>query len=234
MLTFPTVLFAPNGLKASLIGGTVSGGQALSGISQFAMTSGGPMWSFTFGDALLLTKEKLNTWEAIAAATDNGATPFVVPVAQRRRQPFLTSKLPDGVSDSDASTFSDGALWTMSEITASIVGSAALRATRLNISITGGVPLIGGELFTAWGLTKGQRMHIITRVIAQDLEANTATIDIRPPLREALSADTPLDFDNPRCVMRVNGDMGAQVDLLRFGKGSVSFVETFAPVEAYV
>jgi hypothetical protein len=94
--------------------------------------------------------------------------------------------------------------------------------------------MTGGEHFTVWHNTKGQRMHRVIRVIEQDTGAGTATVDIRPPLREATIADITLDFDNPRCVMRCAGDMGAQVDLLRFGKGSVTFVEAFAPVEQYL
>jgi hypothetical protein len=132
-LTFPTALFSPSSLRASLVGGTVSSGQSLSGITQFAMAAGGAYWQFEMGESTLWTKEKLNTWEAIAAATDNGATPFVVPLAQRRRQPFTDPKRDAGVGNSDDSTFSDGALWPAEYITASIVGSAALRATRLSI-----------------------------------------------------------------------------------------------------
>lgn len=235
MLTFPTALFAPGTLKATLVGGSLSGGASMSGIQQFAMTTGGPYWSFELGQAALWTKELLNTWEAIAGAADNGATPFVVPVCDRRRQPFTDPKRLPGVGDSDDTSFSDGALWSAETITASIVGSAALRATRLNVSIVGGVPLIGGEQLTGWHLTRGQRMYRVIRVIDQDVEAGTATIDIRPPLREATPDGFPLDFDNPRCVMRINGDMGATLTLLRFGQSpQIQFVEDFSPVEAYV
>lgn len=237
MLTFPTALFSPSSLAARLVGGAVTGGQSLSGITQFAMTTGGPSWVFEFGEAPLWTKETFNTWEAVAAATDNGATPFVVPVCDRRRQPFVDPKRGEGVGDGDDSTFSDGALWSAEYITASVVGSASLRATRLNISITGIAPegLVGGEHFTIWHLTKGQRMYRVARVVEQDTEAHTATIDIRPPLREATADGITLDFDNPRCVMRINGDMGAILEMLRFGKSpQIQFVESFAPVEAYV
>jgi hypothetical protein len=232
MLTFPTALFAPSGLKASLQGVAKDGGQSLSGITQYAMTTGGGFWTFDMDEAVLWDTNKFNVWEAVAARADNGATPFVVPVCERRRQPFGNPKRPPPIGFFDDSVFADGALWAGELCSAVLTGTAALRATLISFthSFPAGAFLRGGEHFTVWYPTRGQRMHRITRVLSD--ADGTASVEIRPPLREACAADTPLDFDNPRCVMLCPGDMGALLEMFKRGKSpKVRFVESFAPVE---
>jgi hypothetical protein len=230
MLTFPTALFAPTSMIADLVGASVAGQRSLSGITQSALFSGGPFWVFEFGEAVLWDRAKFNTWRAIAAQSDSGATPFIVPVCDRKHQPFIDPKRPAGVGNGDDSVFSDGATWAGEYIEASIDGTAALRATQLAINIAGGRDLIGGEFFTIWHLTKGQRMYEVTRILSQG--GGSAVINIRPGLREATAADIPLDFDNPRCTMGVAGGMAAILEMLKRGKSpTIRFVESFAPVD---
>jgi hypothetical protein len=230
MLTFPTGYFSPSSLVAGLSGAATGGPRSLSGIPQSAMTSGGGFWTFRFGEAILWDADKFKVFRAIAARSDSGATPFVVPICDRLHQPFVDPKRPAGVGNGDDSVFSDGATWAGEYITASIVGSAALRATRLTISIVGGKALTGGEFFTGWHLTKGQRMYEITRVFSQ--VGAIADVEIRPPLREATAAAFPIDFDNPRCAMSVLGGMDPILEMLKRGRSpDIVFVESFAPVE---
>jgi hypothetical protein len=228
MLTFPTGLFCPAGLTPRLLGGALAGGQSLSGLTQYAMTTGGPYWAIDFANVVLWDLDKYKTWAAVAAACDNGATPFVVPLCDRRSQPFTNPKRDVGIGNGDDSKFGDGALWSAEYITSTLIGTAALRATSLHIACAGGKPLEGGEHFTIWGLERGQRMYRV--ITAAQRDDDTWDITIRPPLREALADGVTLDFDNPRCVMRVDGDMSATLDMLKRGSGQVRFVETFRPV----
>lgn len=227
--TFPTAFFAPRGLTPRLVGASSAAGRSLSGITQRAMTSGGGYWMFDFDNVTLWTREKWKTFMAFMGLTDFGATPFIVPLCDRRGGPFADPKRGAGVGNSDDSTFSDGATWAGELIEASLDGSAALRATTISILIAGAADLQGWEPFTIWHLGMGQRMYEIVRVRSQG--GGAATIDIRPPLREACADGVTLDFDNPRCTMCAVGDVAASLEDLRFGSAKVSFVETFMPVE---
>ena len=230
MLTFPTGLFVPSALTPELVGASVSGGQSLSGLAQNAATSGGGFWQITFGEAVLWDRNKFNTWRAIAAQSDGGATPFIVPLCDRVHQCFLPSQVKRGVGigNGDDTRFSDGALWPAEYITATIPASAALRTTNLNIAIAGGAALTGGEFFTIWHATKGQRLYCVTQVNSQG--DGLANITIRPPLREATASGVTLDFDNPRCQMNVVGQIAPTLEQLRFGKSpTLKFVENFQP-----
>jgi hypothetical protein len=224
MLTFPTAFFAPQGLQPRPVGASTNSGGSLSGLTQFAATAGGFHWEVDLTGVALWTREKTLVWRAIELASDGGATGFVVPLCDRIHQPFANPKrLTTGFRD-DA-VFSDGALWVADQITAATVGAGALRATSLTISFVGPAPLIGGEKFTVWHPTKGQRLYGVKSLV--DNGDGTLTIQFRPPLREAMLAGDTLDFDNPRCVMRVDGDMSAALELLKRGTGAVKFVETF-------
>jgi hypothetical protein len=229
MLTFPTSLFAPGGFKPQRVGGSQSQGQSTSGIGQMAMTTGGHMWGIAFSSVVLWEPDLYKIWDAFCSASDNGATPFVVPMSTRISQPFVGPRTPDGVGNSDASTFSDGALWSGGEITAAIIGSAALRATSAHIAFTGGTDDLVGAYFTGWHAGIGQRLYHITGYSKRD--DDTYDITFRPPLREATPDGFALDFDNPRCQMVVapGADPSPSLELLKRGSAEVRFVEDFRP-----
>lgn len=229
MLTFPTALFAPVGLTVRRQGGAFSGGQSVSGIGQSAMTSGGHLWVVDFSKVAVWDVRRFKIWESFCSASDNGASPFVVPLCNRRVQPFTTPKKDPGTGNSDSSTFSDGALWGSGILTAAIIGSAALRATSAHISCIGGVDLTGGEYFTGWHVTVGQRLYQVKT--AAKREDGTFDITFRPPLREATPDGFNLDFDDPRCHMQVspNSDPSATLDMYKRGSAQVSFIESFRP-----
>lgn len=229
MKTFPTAKFAPAGFQPRRIGGSQSQGQSMSGIGQSAMTTGGHLWGLEFSKVIMWDAELYKTWDAFCSASDNGATPFVVPMCTRRSQPFLNPKKPTGVGNSDDSSFSDGALWGGGQITAAIIGSAALRATSAHIACTGGTDDLVGSFFTGWHAGLGQRLYNITGSSKRD--DGTFDITFRPPLREATPDGFNLDFDDPRCQMVVapGSDPSASLEMLKRGTASVSFVEDFRP-----
>jgi hypothetical protein len=64
--------------------------------------------------------------------------------------------------------------------------------------------------------------------------ATSAAITFNPPLREAVPFGTALEFDRPRCVMRLaaTNSMDLSVAPWTFNTASVSFIE--APPQAGV
>lgn len=230
MLTFPTGLFAPAGLTPRSAGASTSGGSSVAGIPQLAHTSGGGLHIIEFSNVVLWDADKYKTWRAFQLASDNGATPFIVPLCDRRSQPFLDPKKEPGTGNSDSSTFSDGALWGSGQITAAIIGSAALRATSAHIACIGGTTNLIGSAFTIIHIAMGTRLYLVTSV--SEREDGTFDIKFRPPLREATPDGVTLDFDDPRCQMCVSpdSDPAPTLEMLKRGSAQVKFIENFRPV----
>lgn len=228
-LVFPTRLFAPPSLQVRLLGQAITGGASLSGEAQFAEVGGGGRWVADFGEACLWTREKVLAWRRFAAAADGGATSLLVPLADRRHQPLNNPYTgPDAFGlDTWVSDESD---WTAAEVTAP-ASAAALGATALSFAYTAPKALLGGEHFSIHHATWGWRLYRVSRVVSGGTvgSAVSTSVEVRPPLREAIAASTPLNFESPRCLMRVDGDVDCTVEQLRFGNASARFVEAGGP-----
>lgn len=196
-------------------GMTTSGGRSLSGYEDVIRTDGGGFITADFSNGLTRNREPTLAWRAITDAMDGGAVAVVVHFCDRLHQPVLDAA---SVPHSDQTPFSDDALYRGAGATGSTTAPAALRATTLRMSFTGQRDLIGGEWFTIVHPTWGERAY---RVIA--IEGDT--IQFRPPLREAVDAGTALDFDNPRCRMRLSGTPANATNMGRFQTVTARFVE---------
>lgn len=228
MLVFPVRLFQPANMSPpQLVGGAVTGGVSLGGTSQYAETSGGGLWSLDYNDCNLLDREQYMSWLAMVDAQANGGRAIVVPVIDRIHQP-INPKLTTTPFD-DGTLWDDGVAWDQAEVDAVVSSSANLRATQISFALTGPKALVGGELFSILhGGAVGWRMYRVIRVVSGGLGSGDATtVEFRPPLRAAVLSSTPLNFDAPRFVGRVNGPASTSLDMYRFGKGAIRFVECF-------
>jgi hypothetical protein len=100
----------------------------------------------------------------------------------------------------------------------------------MTFNFTAAKPLLGGEHFSPAPGDWGWRLHRISRVVSGGLGSGDSTVvQIRPPLRGAVASGTHLNFESPRCVMRVDGDLSETLSLLRFGKAQARFVEFPGP-----
>jgi len=194
---------------------TTSGGTSLSGFEDVIRTDGGGFLSVEFSSGETWERQDTLAWRAIADAMDGGATAVVVHFCDRLHQPVgVVQRVPH----SDQTPFADEALYRSSGASASLLADAPLRATTIRLGIVSELPLIGGELFTIVHPTWGERAY---RIIAID----GGTVQIRPPLREAAPAGTTLDFDDPRCRMRLSGAPSNATNMGRFQAVSARFVE---------
>lgn len=225
---FPTRLFAPKGLRPRPLGQALSGGAALAGEENFGDVSGGGRWVVDFGETTLWTPAKILQWRALEAAADGGATPILVPLADRLHQP-ITPKYTGADTFGLSTWVADATAWTIEEVTATVSANAALGATTLSFTYTNTSSvktLVPGMHFAILHPTWGWRLYRIIRVTAGGIGAGEATtVVFRTPLREAVTAGAHLNFDSPRCVMRVDGDISADVQANRFGKAQARFVE---------
>jgi hypothetical protein len=135
-----------------------------------------------------------------------------------------------GIPHSDGTLHSDGTGYAQSAIDAVTDPDTAypLRATTMRIEMRVGATLVGGESFSILHPGMGWRLYEIGTVDYLD-DGVTADITFMPPLREAIPASTQLEFDRPRCLMRLGGpnSMDLSVAPWTFNVASVDFVEAF-------
>lgn len=215
---FPTALFGFKSQDVNIERQTLSGGRAISGAQDVVSTDGGGRVYAEFGEGDLIDRDKVLAWRALITMLEEGVTEMVVPFCDIRHQPFggeHTATYGDGSVHSDGTPFSGGG--PFGETTA----PAALRATTLQFNGAFSQPLIGGEWFTIEHIAKGPRAYRV-RTVAGDV------LTFRPPLREAITAGTRLDFANPRCRMIQDPDGGkvtARISNRRHTVAEIRFVE---------
>jgi hypothetical protein len=196
------------------VGSVTSGGNSLSGIDDPIETDGGGFWQADFTNGATLEREDTLAWRAINAAMDNGASAVIVRFCDRLHQPVGGEM---GVAGSPFA-FGDRRAYARPGVVARATALAALRATTIRVDIDSEQPVIGGERFTIVHATWGERVYEVVSV-------GDGAITIRPPLREAIAANTPLDFDDPRCKMRRASDATNALNIGRYGQCLISFVE---------
>lgn len=214
MKVFPTYRFAPNDAEADIELRTVSGGTSLAGDETLIATDGGGRVFLEIGDSYLDDEDLALAWRAISALSDGGATPFIVPLCDARHQMLGDVDIPPGGlpwwEESDFLTVDPHA---------TLSAAAALRATTLAIDAT----MLPGDIRPGMWLSID---HVAMRHRAYRVaDVNGSNVTIRPPLREAAEVGTPVEFFDPKCVMRVDGDMRSPTSFGYAAPGGVRFVE---------
>lgn len=214
--SFPTCLFAFASREIMVVQNVISGGTALDGGETVIATDGGGRWRAEYSNAPLNRRDKVMAWRAARALMEGGAVPIIFPICDARHQPV---NKPVGVTHSDGSSFDDESLYESGGGDVAATAGATLRATTLHINASAlQKPLVGGERFSIDHPTWRHRLYEVKKVAGD-------TIQFRPPLRETVEAGTPIEFRDPKCVMRLAGDMAAPLDGPRWATGSISLIE---------
>jgi len=243
---FPRALLREKSHAWNLAGAAVAGGQTAFGLSTLVRSDGGGFWVCNMSDVSLSgrngsadrgrDRQKLSTllWRAVRQIADGGVNQLIVPRNDALFRPWPDGVAPDAGTDithDDGSLFDDGVGYYSPTIDITCVG-ATLRATSLDISVVRAGALMGGEAFSIEHPTYGWRMYEIATV---EMDTETSgTITFNPPLREAVTDGTQLEFDRPRCMMRLvsPGAMNLTVQPWTFNPASVDFVEDLRTVPA--
>lgn len=192
------------------------------GQSQIASSDAG-IWTATLGQVVIKSRDEVLAWRALQAHMEGGLTPILIPL-RRAYQPVpevvRQLRLYDPVPHSDDSGFDDGTAYLNRVIDVTMGAAAPRRATQIAVDIHLAAPLEPGQHFSI-----GERLYRIRRVVEQS--ASSAVLKLNLPLREAVEAGQPLEFDNPVCRMRLASDneMTLNLRLRRFAAPTVSFVE---------
>lgn len=231
---FPRDLLREAQMLWEIQGAVVGSTQTASGVMPLSNLGGGGLWKATLGQIGLWTPDKRRTWRALSAICDNGSQPIVASVRETVDSPWpvvagspLTSLAP--VGHSDDALFDDGTGYDSSVIEINVVGAALLRATAMKVNLKAASSLRGGEYFSIDHFNLRWRLYRIKTAVNNN--DGTWKINFRPPLRADVADGTELDFDNPKCVMRLASPDSMDVTLTPpFNSDpSVSFIEAFPP-----
>lgn len=188
-------------------------------------SDGGGLWSAAINNMQFRDRTDTLLWRAVRQVCNGGVNAIIVP-----RNDTVFAPFPNGVTSyappySDASLHSDGSPYYQSiiDVTAS---AAALRATSLSLTLNYCAPLQGGESFSIEHPTMGWRLYEIGSVTVVDDTHSTVTFN--PPLREAIADSTIIEFDRPRCLMKLPNAsaMNLNVTTYPFTLANVTFIES--------
>lgn len=206
MRTFPVTDYPSEGLRWRPLFANLSGGPTVAGPGQVGEVSGGGWWVAESDGIDLGEDGEIRAWMALMFSGAQTVEAFVVPMKTWPVNP-------------DA------------PVTATIAAHA-LRATTVEITTDDTIGV--GHCFTLAHAGVGPRVHMILGVDSH--VGDVWTVHIGPPLREATTAAMAVDFDNPRCVMRISNPTADAWPRMGAGwssKVQVTFEEAFdeLPVE---
>jgi hypothetical protein len=223
MLTFPTHLFNPSRIVLRPASAVITGGESLSGETDTIRTDGGGYWLISLLGIELLSTDLIRAWRAWEDTLESGVTKVLVPVADVRMapRPVVGGRLSSPSQlhpQSDDPYFPEAVGFATPWIVAHATADAALRATELSLTVVNGARVKGGEVFAINHPTAGRRIYRVGRVLAR--AGQDATVQIRPPLREAITDGNALDFDWPSVVATLLPDADISPEIL-YGRSSV-------------
>lgn len=232
MYVWPWRLLPPKSWRTRLSNETLTGDTSISGAIQAARTDGGGLWLSDHLNIAILTPDQIQCLEAWTAEMDGGATPFILPCWKllTAPRPFMGGDLalPGAPSDSP-DFFAQDPSFGAPVVTAAMVGAAALRATQVKIAVQVGTPLRGGEHFSIPHASGAWRMYKVGRIVSAD--SGGQTVNIRPPLREAIAGGEAAEFDVPRFQAQLMpskaDELSPDLQLGRFATVNGYFMEAF-------
>lgn len=223
MRVFPTYAFSFSDMEADIDRRTMSGGTAISGAEDVVAADGGGRVFAQFGDAYLDETDLALAWKACASVLKGGVVPVIVPLGDLRHQFGTDLRVPKSLP-----------WWTEAEYLTgdsgvSLSADAALRATTLALTIEylpG--PLRAGMWLSIDHVTMRHRAYQIDEVVSQT--GTAATITISHPLREATLSGVAVELHDPRCVMRLDGEMRSPSNMGYATGSAIRFVEHFPAI----
>lgn len=230
--TFPAHLFNPTSVKLERVGQVITSPATISGAVQALRTDGGGLWKITYTGISLRTNDQIRAWRAWQDELYGGITIVNVPAIDLRFAPRGMQgnrlALAGGLHNSSTlDPYFPEALTYGSPIVVATVGAAILRAMSVTINVTKGSRVVGGQTFEINHPTMGKHIYQTGRVLSRD--GQSVTINIWPPLREAVTATTAINFDWPclACRLIADSDISPDISLGR-ASVSVSFLEAFS------
>ncbi len=219
-IRWPVCILPPRNVSFDIAARSLAAPASIGGATQVVASDAG-VWKATFGDIRVTGQDGVLSWRAIATLLEGRLGSVLVPLC-RGYQPVLQDPdaLYDPVPHDDDTFFDDDTGYAGSTTSVHFASGAAVRAVSATVTIGYGGTLQPGQHFSV-----GERLYRLRSVVyANDTQAS---ITFRPPLREAVAAGIPLEFDDPVCRMRLasDGEMDLELQMRRWGSPSVNFLE---------
>jgi hypothetical protein len=232
-IVWPHEMLVPAKVIAHPVGRSVEGAMPLSGGAPGRVVFGrGGVWIIALVDVMLHERVMQAVWKALRAQQKNGSVPIIVPYMNSwlRAQPLGTAPL---VPFSDGATFTDGAMFETRSIWAQILEDADHGATELRIRVLNAAPFIGAEPFSINHSIADWRLYETASVLEAEPVGGgfDYLLEFGPPLRQRVRAGEEVDFDLPRCVVKLMDADGMQLEEQQVVAASVTFVEDMSALE---
>ena len=229
-LTFPTHLFNPSSIKLTLQGRTITSPPSISGVGQVLRTDGGGFWVCEMSGIILRTPDQIRAWRAWLDVLDAGVTRVNVPIADTAfaPRPLHGRRLarPSQLRNSSADEYFPEATAFASPLVIASASPASHRATEITINVSQGSRLKGGEHFSLQHGSMGHRVYRTGRVLSRNDQ--TATVAIRPPLREAFGGgNANFDWAMFEAVLVGASDPEPDISNGRRAEVAIAFREAF-------
>lgn len=212
LLNLPTLdpdAFNPNGMEFDVVGSDVSGGRNGAGGSLSMETSGGGSVVGTYAECFIHAAEQHEMLNALAARLNGGFRYINVPIITDFMGPFpivgdRPRSIVSGITHSDGALFSDDAGYSLTTVHGEVRQNAALNAGIIRMQVYGEHrPLRHSDWFSIYHPTRGWRAYRYWEVRSRTAATNpTYELAISPPLREAVTTGTRVEFARPRFVAK--------------------------------
>lgn len=215
-LRWPCNVLQSRNIAADIASRSLAGPAAVSGVSQVVSSDAG-IWKVTLGEIVIRKREHVLAFRAIANLLEGRLGTILVPLCRAYQPISADGSGYEAVPHSDDTFFSDGTGYVGTVISVHTTSAAPVRAVSFTASVDSGHDIEPGQHFSI-----GEWLY---RVRTYDSE--TGAMTFRPPLREAVSNGTELNFDDPVCRMRLatDSEMDLELSMRRFGSPSVNFIE---------
>lgn len=206
-------LIYPQRVSADVKGSAIEGGRNTSGQSQSIELSGGGLLTASYEDCKInwpMQYEYIN-W---LGARLNGSFRFInVPIITDFYGPFpivngVPSPVIKGIPHSDGSFFSDDTGYSQKPVFGTVTANAALNAGIINMRVAGlNRDLRWSDWFSILHPTKGWRAYRYWKVLSKSAASVPVySLAISPPLREAVTSGTRVEFARPRFAAKFPSD----------------------------
>jgi hypothetical protein len=232
--------------KASydVVGGGIDGGRNSIGESQTIELSGGGLVTASLEDCKIVSKEQLRYINKLGARMNGGFRNIVVPIPTDWHGPFptiggLPTPIVTGIPHSDGSLFSDVSGYSQATVWGEFLANAALNAGQVSIRVYGASRDIDGDWFAVEHAVKGWRAYRdwdgsktgsgTTAVSGATLAYSDYSLSIQPPLRQAVTAGTRVEFARPRFVAKFKADftLPSVIEAFFVTEQTIQFSEAF-------
>lgn len=235
--TLEANFLAPVRTTYDVTGSSIDGGRNGMGEGQSIEMSGGGIVTAVYEDCKIKDPEHYEYVNWLGARLNGGFRFINVPIITDWFGPFpkigrLPTPIVSGIPHSDGSYFDDGSGYSQATVYGEITEAAALNAGIIKMRVHGlSRPLRWSDWFSIYHPTKGWRAYRYWDVLARTDGSGYSdyTLAIAPPLREAVTVGTRVEFARPRFVAKFKTDftLPSVVEAFFVTQQAIQFVEAF-------